>query len=181
MRRVAASQHLDAVELSFSGNALSPCMRGYVPNTQANLDKYRSDALSAVGIFSAAGAHVFLIGAPITRTQYETGNPEAKDISKVYASIAAADPSHVTFVDAGAAVEGPNGSYVQTMSCLLAEPCTGPTLAGVPSNVVRSPDGTHFCPEAVGDAQGVVAGCAVYSSGAYRFANAMAAALEVPR
>ena len=92
-----------------------------------------------------------------------------------YAQIAAADPEHVTYVDAGAAVEGPGGTFARTLPCLIGEPCTGPVVGGVPSNVVRSPDGVHFCPVTV-----VRVSCPVYSSGAFRFADAMVRGLVAP-
>ena len=74
----------------------------------------------------------------------------------------------MTYVDAGASVEGPGGVYTQTLPCFIGEPCTGPVVEGVPSNVVRSADGVHFCPVAEVDDR-----CPVYSSGAFRFAGAM--------
>ena len=55
------------------------------------------------------------------------------------------------------------------------QPCTGPVVEGVPSNVVRSTDGVHFCPVAEVDES-----CRVYSSGAFRFADAMVRALATP-
>ncbi len=48
---------------------------------------------------------------------------------------------------------------------------------GVHSNVVRSTDGGHFCPTEQGNDSGVIGGCWVYSSGAYRYAMAMVNAL----
>jgi hypothetical protein len=48
---------------------------------------------------------------------------------------------------------------------------------GVRSNVVRSTDGVHFCPSEQGNDSGVIGGCSVYSSGAYRYAKAMFEAL----
>jgi hypothetical protein len=43
---------------------------------------------------------------------------------------------------------------------------------------VRSPDGTHFCPTSSGGANGLVGRCAAYSSGAFRYASAMAAPIR---
>jgi hypothetical protein len=180
MRDLVAKKDIEAVELAFSGNALTPCMKAYPFGTQAYFDKYRADALAAVDIFKPDGTHVFLIGPPITRDAYEKKDPNANAISTIYADIAAADPAHVTYVDAGAAVEGPDGGYTQTLPCLVVEPCTGPVVNRVPSNIVRSPDGVHFCPDESGDEQGEVNGCKVYSSGAYRYANAMLEALGTP-
>jgi hypothetical protein len=173
MREVVAQHHPVAAQLEFSGNALTPCMSGFAPPTQAYYDKYRADTEAAIAIFVPAGAHVFLVGAPINRHS----DPDWDRLNQQYASIAAADPAHVTYVDAGTAVEGPGHTFTETLPCLAVEPCTGPVVDDVPSNTVRSPDGAHFCPVQSGDAEGVIGGCTVYSSGAYRYANAMVAAL----
>jgi hypothetical protein len=180
MRTVAKKKVFGAVQIEFSGNSLTPCMSGSPYGTQAWLDKYRTDAITAVGIFAPLGTRVFLIGSPVTRSQWESQNPFANSINEIYAEIAASDPAHVTYVDAGAAVLSVYGGFTKTLACLLAEPCTGPAVDGIHSNVVRSPDGAHFCPDEEGDSKGVVGGCLVYSSGAYRYANAMVEALKVP-
>jgi hypothetical protein len=175
MRQIESQYHPEAVQLSFSGNDLTPCMKGYKRYTKAYYDKYRADTLTAISIFAAGKSHVYLIGAPITKQQQSV--PEWQRLNRVYAEIARADPAHVTYVDAGRAVEGPGSSFTETLPCLKGEPCTGPTVDGVPSNIVRSPDGVHFCPSREGNVNGVIGGCPVYSSGAYRFAKAMVASL----
>lgn len=180
MRTMAKKKTFGAVQIEFSGNSLTPCMSGYPHGTQAWLDKYRADAITAVGIFAPLGTRVFLIGSPVSLSQWNSQSPDATSINDVYAQIAASDPTHVTYVDAGAAVLSAYGGFTRTRTCLIAEPCTGPAVDGIHSNVVRSPDGKHFCPEEVGDSKGVVGGCLVYSSGAYRYANAMVEALKVP-
>jgi hypothetical protein len=171
MRRVAATDHPDAVEIEFSGNAFTPCMTGDYPPSAAFYNKYRADAETAVGIFVSVGARVILIGAPITRSQQ--GTPNWDTLDSEYAQIAKADPAHVSYVDAGAAVEGPGHRYVQTLPCLAHEPCNGPVVDGVRSNIVRSPDGVHFCPIVSNTGR-----CPVYASGAFRFAEVMVKALR---
>ena len=174
MRQLAATTHFEAVVLEFSGNALTPCMAGIADYTPAYYAKYRADTMTAISIWVPTGAHVFLVGSPLTRAQQASvRNWDALD--RQYAQIAAADPEHVTYVDAGAAVEGPGGTYTRTLPCFIGEPCTGPVVKGVPSNVVRSADGVHFCPVAEVDES-----CRVYSSGAFRFADAMVRALAAP-
>jgi hypothetical protein len=179
MREVEAQYHPQVVELEFSGNNLTPCMKNLELYTSGYYDQYRADTLSAIDIFVPGGAHVYLIGAPITKKQSE-GVPTWERLNQQYAAIAATDPQHVTYVPAGSAVEGPDGTFTTTLPCLPGQPCTGPTVNGVPSNVVRSTDGTHFCPTKEGDVHGVVERCGVYSSGAYRFASAMVNAV-VPK
>jgi hypothetical protein len=102
MSEVEATHHPIAVELQFSGNALTPCMEGFTAG-QTYYDKYRADTEAAIKIFVPAGAHVYLIGAPITKSQQS--DPNWDQLNTQYAEIAAADPLHVTYVDAGAAVE----------------------------------------------------------------------------
>ncbi len=174
MRKVAATMHVEAAMLEFSGNAMTPCMAGLSYGTPAYLAKYRADTMAAIALWARAGAHVFLVGAPVTR-QHQQSDPHPEALNFLYATIAAADPQHVTFVDAGAAVEEPDGTYAQTLPCFIGEPCTGPVVDGVRSNVVRSADGIHFCPVTV-----VHRSCPVYSSGAFRFANAMVHGLATP-
>jgi hypothetical protein len=176
MRRVEATIHPNAVELEFSGNALTPCMDGIKPDTAAYYRKYKADTEAAIKIFVPAGAHVYLIGAPISRS--EKSDPNWQDaVNRQYADIAHSDPIHLTYVDAGAAVETPSHTYAQTLPCLPLEPCIGPVVDGVPSNIVRSPDGVHFCPVSSGNRAGIVGGCASYSSGAFRYAVAIVVAL----
>ena len=176
MRQVQAKYHPTAVQLQFSGNNLTPCMEGYELYSPEYYEKYRADTLSAIEIFVAGGAHVFLIGAPITRAQQSV--PDWQRLNMQYEEIAAADPAHVTYVDAGTAVELRGHRYTDTLPCLEHESCTGPVVDGVRSNVVRSTDGVHFCPTEEGDDSGVIGGCSVYSSGAYRYAKAMFEALS---
>ena len=181
MREVEAAHHPTEVELEFSGNSLTSCMHGYPYGSHAYYNKYRADTLEAISIFAPPGgapAHVFLVGGPITRPQQS--NPDWDKLNLQYAEIAAADPQHVSYVDAGTAVEGPDHTYSHTLACLPVEPCNGPPVNGVPSNIVRSPDGTHFCPDKSGAANGVVDRCPVYSSGAFRYAEAMVDPLEKP-
>jgi hypothetical protein len=175
MREVEATYHPHAVQLQFSGNALTPCMEGYSPPSQAYYDKYGADTRAAINVFVPAGAHVYLIGAPVAKSQQSDPNRDRLDDQ--YAEVAAADPEHVSYVDAGAAVEGPGHTYVQTLACLPVEPCLGPFVHGVPSNVVRAPDGVHFCPGQSGNKEGEVGKCPTYSSGAFRYAYAMVVAL----
>ncbi len=176
MREAQAKYHPAAAELQFSGNNLTPCMGGYGLYTSAYYEKYRADTLQAIKIFTTGGAHVFLIGAPISRAQQSV--PEWQRLNMQYEAIAAADPAHVTYVDAGAAVETPGHGYTDTLPCLEHESCTGPMVDGVRSNVVRSADGVHFCPTEAGNTAGVIDGCPVYASGAYRYAKAMFEALR---
>jgi hypothetical protein len=155
----------DAAVIEYSGNTLTPCMVGIQGASQAWLDKYRQDATVAIGIFQAVGTHVYLIAAPMTESQ--VGNPDWHALNDVYQSLAQSNPD-VTFVDAGESVME-NGTFTFALPCLSFEPCLGPDN----TNVVRGPDGTHFCATPA-SAPGP---CPGYSSGAFRFALAMAGAV----
>jgi hypothetical protein len=74
----------------------------------------------------------------------------------------------VTYVNAGATVENPDGTFAHALPCLANETKCGPSG----TNVVRNNDGVHFCPGA--PERGI---CAQYSSGAFRFATAIAHAI----
>jgi hypothetical protein len=176
MSEVVAADHPKAVDMEFSGNNLTPCMAGYDVHTAQYYEKYRADTLSAVEIFKSAGAHVFLVGAPVTRA--DVADPDWQKLNLQYKAVAENDPAHVTYVDAGTAVELPGHQYTDTLPCVHGESCAGPVIDGVHSNVVRSPDGIHFCPTETGNEAGVIGGCTDYSSGAYRYAKAMVDALE---
>ena len=175
MRAVANSQHPQVAVLEFAGNSFTSCMDGCVAGSHAAVSRYCSNLSVAIQVFVTAGTHVFLDGAPIDYQQWVTHDPHWKDLDNAIAALAEKYPGLVTYVDAGRAVEGPDQSYVWTLPCLYFEPCTGPEIGGARSNVVRSPDGTHFCVGQSGNAVGQVDGCRSYSSGAFRFAAAMAA------
>jgi len=168
MRRVAAS-HPQAVVLEFTGNSFTPCMKGCPAESSSDVTKYCVDMTSAIGVFLAVGTHVFLAGTPIDYAQWVAHDPHWDDLNRAFAALAAKHPGVVTYVDAGMAVEGQGGAFVSTLPCLVTEPCNGPTVAGVRTNVVRAPDGVHFCSLTTGTEE-----CRGYSSGAFRFASAMA-------
>jgi hypothetical protein len=161
----AAAEHPQAAVLVFSGNAFTPCMDGVALRSPRYYDLYRTDTEQAIAIFRAVGAHVFLIGTPIDQSSV-SGWDRLDDI---YRHLAQASPLAVTYVNAGAAVESPSGGFIWQLPCMSLEPSCGPNG----TNVVRSPDGTHFCPNGTPAAAGVTAPCDEYSSGAFRFALAI--------
>jgi hypothetical protein len=174
MREYARTAHPRAVVLEFEGNTFTPCMHGCPAGSSAAVSRYCSAVTTAIHVFLGVGTHVFLVGTPISRTQWIAHDSDWDALNLALAALAEKYPGHVTYVDAGRAVEGPHQSFVWTLPCLFFEPCTGPTIGGVRTNVVRSPDGVHFCPDQSGNAVGQVTRCDVYSSGAFRFAAAMA-------
>lgn len=174
MRAVANSEHPQVAVLEFAGNTFTSCMDGCVAGSQVAVSRYCSDLSVAIQVFVAVGTHVFLEGTPIDYQQWVTHDRHWNDLDNAIAALAERYPGQVTYVDAGRAVEGPDRSFVWTLPCLYFESCTGPRIAGVRTNVVRSPDGTHFCVGQSANAVGKVDSCRTYSSGAFRFAAAMA-------
>jgi len=176
MRADAASLRPDAVVVEFSGNALTPCMRA--PNGSAltgatYFQKYASDSAAVLDIFSSRHTLVFFAGAPISRDAERAGDRAAPTLHTLYAALARSTP-YGRYIDAGASVLA-GGRWTATLPCLPTEPCMGRDAIGTPVNVVRAPDGVHFCPSALPAVRGVTAPCSVWASGSWRFGNAMAA------
>ena len=175
MRQDAAQLHPTAVVIEFSGNAFTPCMQNAdgTPLTGDQwLARYRDAATEALRIFAPSGTHVYFVGTPLSRRTADAHDPNADLLNRLYASLSTLGLS--TYVDAGAAVLD-HGHWTETLPCLANEPCEGPTDSnGTPTNIVRAPDGAHFCPGAADAVRGVTSGCPVWSSGAFRFGTAMA-------
>lgn len=173
MRDDAAALQPGAVIVEFSGNAMTPCMLdadGQPLSGIAYLQRYATDAQTVLDTFTPVGSQVFLIGAPPRSDEVSF---EHSQIPRLYEALDVI-PS-VTFVDAGAAVLD-DGRWTATLPCLPGEPCTGGVdESGRAVNQVRAPDGLHFCPDGPDAVRGVTEKCTVWSSGAARFAEAMAA------
>ena len=160
------------VVVSFTGNSLTPCMAdgaGGFLRGQALVDKYRVDLTALVGRIRSTYARVVLVGQPQRGPgagDAINGNLEVAGINTIYGELA--ESGSVSFVDAGAAVEASDGAFAAVLPCLPREPECG--AAG--NNPVRSDDGVHLCP-------GLTEGpCPTYSSGAFRFATAIAEAIN---
>ena len=160
-----ASFHPTAVVLLFSGANFTPCMSGYAFASPQYYAKYQTDVQAAIDLFRSDGAQVFLVGLPYDESPTLSAN--VANLNQLYASMAAANTG-VDYVDAGQSVMA-YGSFTWTLPCLPGEPCTGPSG----TNVVRAPDGVHFCPNGDSTQVDYFTECTVYSSGAFRFATAM--------
>jgi hypothetical protein len=133
--------------------------------TSQYFTKLSNDTKTAISIFRSVGAKVILVGLPADASAILTQNASA--INRINRSLAKAYPG-VTFDDAGQAVMA-KGRFTWTLPCLSGEPCTGPDR----TNIVRAPDGGHFCPTGKASPVNGFEQCDVYSSGAFRFASAM--------
>ncbi|MEZ5247870.1 MAG: hypothetical protein R2713_01220 [Ilumatobacteraceae bacterium] len=145
--------------ITFTGNSLTPCMDdgagGHLVDA-ALVERYRADLGVLVDTARRAGARVVLVGQPHRAASFEA-EFEVDGINQVLVEYAEAFP-HVTYVDAGARVEHPDGTYADRLPCSEFDPVCAPDG----TTVVRG-DGVHFCPAAGKNP------CPVWSSGAVRF------------
>ena len=169
----AQSWQPTAAVLAFSGDDFTPCMAGYTLGTPQYYEKYQQDLEAAISIFRGVGTTVVVVGLPLDESASLSQNVVA--LNHIYQSVAQSHTG-VVYDDAGQAVMA-NGAFTWTLPCLSFEPCTGPSG----TNIVRAPDGIHFCPNGQTSLVGDLEICDVYSSGAFRFASAMlGAALDAP-
>lgn len=166
MATAAHDWHPTVAVLVFSGDVFTACNGGVQVGTKQYYAKYRVETRAAIRIFRSAGADVVLIGQPADSTARLTRNGSV--LNQVYRSIARASTGGVRYADAGQAVLS-KGRFTWSLPCLAGEPCTGPHG----TNIVRSPDGVHFCPDGRTTPDRGLEVCDVYSSGAFRFASAM--------
>jgi hypothetical protein len=174
--RAVADPVVAAVALAFTGNNLTPCAAGLVGEPLA--DRYADDT-RAVMTAARRGLPVLWVTGPAA--WYD--NPDGDLVAHRVREAAQALPG-TTVVD-GAAAISPHGVWSRTQPCLPGEPCTGPVVAGVGTNVVRAPDGVHFCPTGRPAVAGKTVPCTTYASGARRYAVAilepLLASAGVPR
>lgn len=169
----AASLAPGIVVIEFSGNSFTECMHDAngVALTGAAIDeRYAVDAASAIEIFASIGTHVVFAGAPVFGPNAATGGGRLNSLYRELGD----DHDGVWYTDAGRSVLD-GDSYTITLPCLSSEPCGGGyTSDGLLVNVVRNPDGVHFCPVSGVAVQGVTDDCPEWSSGAYRYGRALA-------
>lgn len=158
------------VVIQFTGNSLTPCMSdgtgGFLQH-EAFADEYRNDLYVLITRARRAGARVLLVGQPERAPSF--GHEDRVGAINDMLQEFAADWTFVSYVDAGAAVETPDGRFAERLPCTEFDV----DCAADGQTVVRG-DGVHFCP--VID----VAPCPVYSSGALRFSLAIADAANDP-
>ncbi len=165
MAQVARDWQPTVAVLLFSGDVFTACNGGVHVGTAQYYAKYSDEIRTAIALFRSVGASVVLIGQPADSSARLTRNGSA--LNQLYRSVAGATTG-VRYADAGQAVMA-KGRFTWTLPCLSGQPCTGPHG----TNVVRSPDGVHFCPDGRTTPDRGLEVCDVYSSGAFRFASAM--------
>ena len=166
----------------FSGNAMTNCMSnddGSFPDANGIAARYAADAATITERFAAAGATVVWVDAPRGRPdasgtgQFSGPEPFTAAIYRAIAQRFDALGLDVRFVAAGGSVLTERGAWTATLPCDPADIAAAACHDG--AAVVRAPDGAHFCPSAISDAGGT---CSVWSSGAWRYAEAIARALR---
>jgi hypothetical protein len=158
------------VVISFTGNSLTPCMQdgdGVQARQDELIVRYRADVTVLVDRSRRSGARVVLVGQPLRAPDFDADR-EVEGINRIYRDLAARD-RYVEFVDAGRDVEAPDGSYTERLPCEELDSDCAPDG----TTVVRG-DGVHFCP-VVDESP-----CPVWSSGAHRFARAIATVIDTP-
>ncbi len=159
------------VIVQFSGNNFTTCMHdadGAALVGNALVERYRADALTVAATFEGRDVAVVFAGTPLPRSHSDESPSIVDRVNEVYRDVAARSEI-ADYADAGAALLV-DGAWTATLPCLPAEPCDGADGR----NVVRAPDGLHFCPVGGRADGGVTAVCPVWSSGAFRFGAALA-------
>ena len=85
---------------------------------QALVDKYREDIAALIASALSAHAEVLLIGQA-ARADSDAGNELVDALNAMYVELAS--ESGIRFVDAGAAIEKPDGSFARVLWCLPDE------------------------------------------------------------
>lgn len=167
MRADRGRQGTHAVIVAFSGNPayMSPCVG---PDT---VGSHARQLREVAGIWSGSGARVVWAATPRLPAQVSEDVQDAMRAEARRLGLGVADSGrYVT----------PNRTWAQVLPCLPGERCPGhqinPAVASG-RNIVRANDGVHFCP---GGGRGFDP-CPYYSSGAWRFARALAEAIPARR
>jgi hypothetical protein len=141
--------------LAFFGSNVTACTR-HLTGPALGMQYWKD--LDAIARVLRASGPVYVVRAPARRWW----DVAARAVDAAYADAAAG--KLVRLVDGNAYIS-PFGVWSSTQPCMAGEPCTGPVVGKLRTNVVRAPDWLHFCP--TGYAGGA---CAEWSSGAYRYA-----------
>jgi hypothetical protein len=180
MRADLARLHPQVVVLEFAGNSFTPCMRDrngalLQIGTPAYQARWRADLTTAIRLANAAGARLVWASVPVSATP--AGAANVRWLQTMARSVVAGNPLAQVAPTGDAVLD--HGVFAPRLPCLpdegLPQGCTGGRIA------VRAPDGTHFCPIDPRAIRGVVGDCPVYSSGARRFAAAVAGVLPLRR
>jgi hypothetical protein len=180
------------VVIQFSGNAFTPCMAG-VKSEASLLAKYQSDLTYIAAWLHERRVPLMVVANPpgLNPTSGPRVIPTTWSVGEIPEGFAPRDPAFnqmyqatvsgfrhrgwdVEYVAADKAVAARNGSWTYVLPCLRFETaamgCNSQHLI-----TVRAPDTAHFCPIPVTGPDGAP-GCAVWASGAWRYAEAVSTA-----
>jgi hypothetical protein len=141
--------------LAFAGSNATACTR-HSSGPALGL-QYWLDVQAIARVLQPSGP-VYAVRAPAHRWWDVT----ARAVDAAYADAAAG--KFVRLIDGNAYIS-PFGVWSSTQPCMDGEPCTGPVVGKLRTNVVRAPDWMHFCPTGYAGTS-----CGEWSSGAYRYA-----------
>jgi hypothetical protein len=164
------------VVIAFSGNALTPCTKrmGPSPTPDQVSAMYAADLEWVLGHLRTLGVPTLLVGAPPTISP--DGVSSWGPINGAWQEAATRWQAHgadVTYANTGQALADANGRWTATLPCLPNEDASRGCVGG--AIAVRSPDRAHFCPAAAPGPDGT---CPVWSSGAWRYGQAVAVAIQ---
>jgi hypothetical protein len=161
----------DIAVVEFAGNNFTDCMRD--PSTGQGytgfplVKKYLDDANAAMKTFKKFNVSVYWVNPP------ESCKTRDRPLTSVFIRMASRW-SNADYLDTNSVLV-PNGDCARYLPCLDGEPCTAiDPSTGQRAAVVRAPDGRHFCPDGGEAVAGVTSTCDEWSSGAYRYATAVA-------
>jgi hypothetical protein len=162
----------DVAVVEFAGNSFTDCMQdpetGEPFRADALVDKYWKDANRAMEIFARHEVFVYWVNPPASCDR------PVRPLTSVFLRITSRW-ERARYIDANDSVTR-DGTCALFLPCLDGEPCTATDPStGQQAAIVRAPDGLHFCPGAPSAVSGVTQLCDVWSSGAWRYANAVAA------
>jgi hypothetical protein len=160
------------VAVTFSGNSITPCMNrdGEPLVGDQVVDAYRADLTTLRALVPSA--RFVLIGQPTM-----PASPTSERLNTMYRELADS-MNNAEFIDAGAVIESPDGSWTDRLPCLPEETADVGCVDGTIE--VRAPDRSHLCSGGGPAVVGVTATCEHYSSGAVRFGRAIATSLLSP-
>lgn len=164
-----------AVIIETFGNNISDCTKvsgQRVPSeSKAYWAMYQDRLQTLINRFPRT-TRIWLNAPPAAKNDLSAGRSHKAVMLQTMKGVAATRPN--TFVvDAGAAVESPQGEYSAYAACSAIDPeCSNVPRGGWTR--VRAKDGLHFCPTIEYATVAQLRNCPVYSPGAKRFALAQA-------
>jgi hypothetical protein len=137
---------------------------------------YRADFDAFFAAATSIGARVVVFATPPDKAA--TSQIEQNTLTAI-ATTEAGLFHGVSISKAGRTALGGN-RWRQTERCVAIETAAMGCDTTTDQIIVRAPDTVHFCPTGYADLNALLAGCPIYSSGAYRYGRALASAIVNP-